>query len=219
MGQEIAAAARARGHTITAELDRGELTRERLGGAEVAIEFTQPDAAPGNLLALAGWRVPTVCGTTGWTDRLAEVTAAVDRAGAALVHSPNFAVGIQLLLRLARAVGEFLSGRPEFDAYLLEAHHREKRDAPSGTARALRDALRAADPAREYPVTSIRAGAITGTHEVHLEAEGEGLALVHVARDRAVFARGALLAAEWLLDAPRRGVYTFEDVLFGGGGR
>ena len=219
MGRAVAAAARAGGHDITAELDRGEVARERLAGADVAIEFTEPGAAPGNVIALAEWRMPTVCGTTGWSPRLVEVTAAVERAGGALVHSPNFAIGVQLLLRLARSAGGLLARRPEFDAYLLEVHHSRKQDAPSGTARLLQDALRTADPTRDYPVTSIRAGAVPGNHEIHLETESESVTLAHVARDRSVFAHGALLAARWLLDGPKRGVYTFEDVLFGGTGR
>lgn len=219
MGRAVAAAARAGGHDVVAELDRGDVVRERLAGADVAIEFTEPGGAPGNLVALAEWKVPTVCGTTGWSEHLAEVTAAVSRAGGALVHSPNFAIGVQVLLRLARAAGGLIARRPEFDAYLLEVHHTRKQDAPSGTAQLLRDALRAANPARDYPITSIRAGAVPGNHEIHLETESEGITLAHVARDRSVFAHGALLAARWLLDGPKRGVYTFEDVLFGGATR
>ncbi len=218
MGRAVAALARARGHAIAAELDRGDVRRDALADAQVAIEFTEPGAAPANLLALAEWRVPTVCGTTGWDDHLDEVASAVDRAGSSLVYSPNFSTGVLLLKRLARAAGDLLARRPEFATFLLEVHHAHKQDAPSGTARLLRDALRAGDPAREYPVTSIRAGTVPGTHEIHLEAEGEGLTLTHVARDRSVFAAGAILAAQWLLDGPRRGVYTFEHVLFGGEG-
>jgi 4-hydroxy-tetrahydrodipicolinate reductase len=215
MGRAVAALARARGHVIAAELDRGEVRAGALADAQVAIEFTEPGAAPANLRALAEWRMPTVCGTTGWHDRLPEITTAVERSGTALVHSPNFSTGVLLLTRLARAAGELLARRPEFATYLLEVHHAHKQDAPSGTARLLRDALRAGDPARDYPVTSVRAGSVPGVHEIHLEAEGEGITLAHVARDRSVFAAGALMAAQWLLDGPRRGVYTFEHVLFG----
>lgn len=219
MGQAVAALARAGGHRIVAEIGPGDLTRERLDGADVAIEFTEPAAAAPNLVALAGWRVPTVCGTTGWTEQLAEVTAAVERAGTALVHAPNFATGVHLFARLARAAAALVAARPEFAAYLLEVHHERKKDAPSGTARKLQDALRAADESREYPITSIRTGAVPGVHELHLETEGEGLTLSHVARDRTIYARGALLAAHWLLADDRRGVFTFDEVLFGGNGR
>jgi 4-hydroxy-tetrahydrodipicolinate reductase len=219
MGRAVADVARAGGHRVVAEIGPGSLTRDNLDGADVAIEFTEPAAAAPNLLALAGWGVPTVCGTTGWTDRLAEVTAAVERAGTALVHAPNFATGVQLFARLARATGALLAARPEFSAYLLEVHHERKKDAPSGTARLLRDALRAADASREYPITSIRIGPVPGVHELHLETEGEGLTLSHVARDRTIYARGALLAAEWLRASERRGVFTFEEVLFGGASR
>jgi 4-hydroxy-tetrahydrodipicolinate reductase len=215
MGRAVRESARAGGHEVVAELDVGQVNREALGKAEVAIEFTEPGAAADNLLLLASWRMPTVCGTTGWYARLAEVTKAVEKSGSALVYAPNFSVGVLLMTHLAREAGKVLAGRPEFDAWLLDVHHRQKKDAPSGTAGALRDALRQGDPKREYPITSVRAGEMPGTHEVHLEHGPESLVLSHTARDRSVFARGALVAAEWLAARPRKGVFTFEQVIFG----
>ena len=215
MGRAVRDLALAEGHEIVAELDIGQVSEQAVHGAQVAVEFTQPAAAAGNVTRLAGWRIPTVCGTTGWYDRLPEVRAAVERAGTALVYAPNFSLGVQLFLRLAKETGRALAGRPEFDGYLLEAHHRAKQDAPSGTAAALRDALRSGDPARDYPITSVRSGEVPGTHEIHLEGSGESLTFSHVARDRSVFAKGALVAAKWLVERPRKGVFTFEQVLFG----
>ncbi len=215
MGRAVADLARREGDVVVAELGPGELVRDALRDAEVVIEFTEPDAAAKNLLTLARWGVPAVCGTTGWFDRLPEVRNAVDASGAALVYAPNFSLGVQLLRRLAREAARFLRGREAFDAYLLETHHRAKKDAPSGTASALRTLLTAEDPTREYPVTSIRAGSVPGTHSLHLDAPEESLVVEHAARNRAVFARGALVAARWLVTEPRRGVFTFEDVLFG----
>lgn len=215
MGRAVAALATAEGHAVVAELGRGMLTRDALAGAEVAIEFTEPAEAPDNLRWLAEWHIPAVCGTTGWYDHLEEVRGAVEQADAALVYGPNFSPGVQLLLRLAREAGRLLAHRPELDAYLLEVHHRAKKDAPSGTALALQRALREGDATHDYPITSIRAGLVPGTHELHVEGTGEGLALTHLARDRAVFARGALLAAQWLLAAPRHGMVPFAEVLFG----
>ena len=139
----------------------------------------------------------------------------LEEAGTALIYAPNFSLGVQIFLRLAKETGRALAGRPEFDAYLLETHHRAKKDAPSGTAAALRDALRLGNPARDFPITSIRSGEIPGTHEIHLEGPGESLTFSHVARDRSVFARGALVAARWLMERSRKGVFTFEQVLFG----
>jgi 4-hydroxy-tetrahydrodipicolinate reductase len=215
MGRAVRDLARAAGHEVVAELDVGQVARAALCGADVAVEFTAPAAAPGNLTQLASWKVPTVCGSTGWYAQLPEVQAAVTRAGSALVYAPNFSLGVQVLLQLARETGRALAGRSEFDAWLLDVHHRAKLDAPSGTAAAMRAALRQADPAREYPVTSVRAGEVPGTHEIHIEGTGESLVVGHTAHDRTVFARGALVAAAWLTAKPRSGVFTFEQVLFG----
>jgi 4-hydroxy-tetrahydrodipicolinate reductase len=217
MGHAIRDLANSQGHEITAELDVGQLSQGALKSAEVAIEFTQPDAAPANLIQLASWKVPAVCGTTGWYGRLPEVRKAVEAGQTALVFAPNFSLGVQLLFRAARELGRGLKERPEFDAYLVETHHRGKKDAPSGTALGLREALRSVDTVHDYSTTSIRAGQVPGTHELHIEGSGESLLLQHTARDRSVFAAGALLAARWLVDGKRRGVFTLEQVLFGDG--
>jgi 4-hydroxy-tetrahydrodipicolinate reductase len=219
MGRAVAALAEQRGHAVHALIGSAEnaggsaLTTERLRGADVAIEFTRPEAAAGNVTRLVAAGVPVVCGTTGWEAERAEVVALVERSGGALLYAANFSVGVHLFLRAARHLARELAGRAEFDAFILEEHHAAKRDAPSGTARVLRDLVAAADPAREFPITSIRAGATPGTHLLAYDGAHERIALSHVARSRAGFAAGALLAAEWL--PGRRGIYTFEDLLFG----
>ncbi len=215
MGMAVKTAALSRGHQVVAEIDVGALATDAMKDAEVAIEFTAPDAAGDNLLQLASFGVPTVCGTTGWYDRLPEVRAAFERAAVGLVYAPNFSIGVQILMRVAQHLAELLRDRPEFDAHLVESHHRHKKDAPSGTARALQDALRGGDPSRDYPITSIRAGEIPGTHEIRLDATGEAITIAHAARDRTIFARGAVVAAEWLAAEPHRGVYRFDESLFG----
>lgn len=215
MGRAVRDLARAEGHEIVAELDIGQMARGALKGADVAVEFTQPDAAADNLIRLAEWKVPTVAGTTGWYGRLPDVKAAVEKSGSALVYAPNFSIGVQLFLQIARATGRALTSRPEFDGRIVETHHTAKKDAPSGTAVALREALRAGDSRREYPITSLRVGEVPGTHELHVDAPSESIVLRHEAKDRTIFARGALVAAGWLTERPRRGVFTFEQVLFG----
>lgn len=215
MGRAVAAAAAERGHAVTGEVNHGGLTAEAVRGADVAMEFTAPAAAVDNLLALARLGVRTVSGTTGWYARLPEVDAAFRQAGVGLVYAPNFSLGVQLLLRTARELARLAARRPEFDAWIVETHHRHKQDAPSGTARAIRDAARAADATREYPITSIRAGEVPGTHELRLDAPGESLALTHTARDRSIFARGAVVAAEWLAAHPVTGAHAFEAAVLG----
>ena len=221
MGRAVAALAAERGHVVSL-VERAEnpdgtgLTRSRLEGSDVAVEFTRPDAAPANVIALVEAGLPVVCGTTGWQAELPKVEAFVYRQGGALLHGANFSVGVHLFLRAARQLAQGLAGRPEFDAFILEEHHRAKRDAPSGTARLLRERVTEVDRSREYPITSIRAGATPGTHVLAYDGPDERIELSHTARNRRGFAAGALAAAEWL--PGKAGVHTFEDMLFGGPG-
>jgi 4-hydroxy-tetrahydrodipicolinate reductase len=220
MGKAIAALAEERGHQVHATFGAEEnaggkaLTKERLAGADVAVEFTRPDAVVGNLERLIEAGIPTVTGTTGWAAELSRITQLVKRHSGALLHSSNFSVGVQLFLRAAQQLGREFSGRPEFDGFILEEHHAAKRDAPSGTARVLQEKLRELDAERPFPITSVRAGAIPGTHRLTYEGPFESVSLSHVARNRQGFAAGALAAAEWLPGHP--GVHRFEDMLFGG---
>lgn len=222
MSRAIAALAGSGGHTVVTVITGAEnagghaLTAARLAGVDVALEFTRPESAGDNLVRLAELRVPTVTGTTGWQARLEEVTLAVTAHGAALVHSANFSTGVQLFLRAATALARELAGRAEFAAEVIETHHAAKRDAPSGTARALLAALKAGDPERDVPVRSIRTGEVPGTHDLVYDAPWETIQLVHTARGREAFAAGALVAAEWVVG--RRGVFGFDEVLFGKAG-
>ena len=222
MGRAVAALAEQRGHTIHGMVASGEnpggaaLTAARLAGADVAVEFTRPDAAPANLERLVDAGIPTVAGTTGWSAELPRIARLVEGRGGALLHAANFSVGVHLFLRVARDLARRFAGHPEFDAFILEEHHAAKLDAPSGTARVLQEGLRQSDPARPFPITSVRAGAIPGIHSVSYDGAYETVSLSHVARSREGFAAGALAAAEWLPGHP--GVHTFEDMLFGGAG-
>jgi 4-hydroxy-tetrahydrodipicolinate reductase len=222
MGRSVAGLAESRGHTIHAMIGATEnaggraLTAERLKGADVAVEFTQPDAAVANLERLIEAGVPVVTGTTGWRDQLAWVTAHVEKQDGALLHAANFSLGVHLFLRAARDLAHRFAGHHEFDAFILEEHHAAKLDAPSGTARELQARASSADPARTFPVTSVRAGATPGTHLVAYDGPYERVTLMHQARSREGFAAGALAAAEWL--PGHRGVYTIEDMLFGESG-
>lgn len=218
MGRAVAALAEERGHTVRLigrEHNAGgaALTRERLTGVDVAVEFTRPDAVVANLERLIEAGVPTVTGTTGWTGELARIERLVQSRKGALLHASNFSVGVHLFLRAARELASRFAGRSEFDAFILEEHHAAKLDAPSGTARELQARTTAVDRARSFPITSVRAGATPGTHLVAYDGQYERITLAHEARSREGFAAGALAAAEWL--PGRRGVFTVEDMLFG----
>jgi 4-hydroxy-tetrahydrodipicolinate reductase len=218
MGRAVAALADERGHQVVAMLGLENvagsgITAGRLQGADVAVEFTEPGAAVSNVLACVNVGLPVVVGTTGWYARLSEVTSAVTQAGpgrgAAVLWAPNFSVGVALLTELVARAGQLFRDASYFDAHLIETHHAAKKDAPSGTAGALARTFEAGG--HGMGITSVRTGHVPGTHEIVLDAPFEQIRLVHTARDRRVFADGALRAAEWLRG--RRGVFTMRDVL------
>jgi 4-hydroxy-tetrahydrodipicolinate reductase len=219
MGQTLAALAEERGHSIHTVIQSSDnpagraLTRERLAGADVAVEFTRPDAVVSNLERLIELGIPTVTGTTGWSEALPSISAMVERKRGALLHAPNFSVGVHLFLRAARELARSFKGRPEFDGSILEEHHAAKLDKPSGTALLLQRQLVLEDPDRHFPITSTRVGSIPGSHILTYDGAHETVTLSHVARSRQTFAAGALAAAEWL--PGKTGVFTFEDLLFG----
>ena len=215
MGRALAALAPERGFHVVAELDPARadfagITRDTLRGAQVAIEFTTPDAAPGNARACAASGCPVVVGTTGWYDQLPAISQEIERAGGGMLTAPNFSVGVAVFDRVVTEAARLFGRLEGFDAHLIETHHGAKRDAPSGTAGALAKSASAA-LGRTIPVTSIRTGHVPGTHEIVFDAPFEQVRLVHEARDRRVFAEGALVAARWLVG--RRGVFTLADVL------
>lgn len=211
MGRQLAALAPERRCEVVATLDADDPapSKATLGGAEVAIEFTQPDAAVANVRALVAAGCPVVVGTTGWYDHLPSLAREVDAADGAMLWAANFSLGVNLLLELAREAGRLMAGTG-FDAHLVEVHHAAKKDAPSGTAVVLEQALAEA-LGRPVPVTSVRTGSVPGTHTLVFDAAFEQIRMEHAARDRRVFAEGALVAARWLVG--RRGVYTMRDVL------
>lgn len=216
MARAIAPIASERGHTVTVMLGKGDnrdgsgITRELLGNPDVAIEFTEPSAAAANVLACVRAGLPIVVGTTGWYDRLENVIAEVRRLEGTMFWAPNFSIGVAVLSAAIGAATAALRGVPGFDTHLVEIHHAAKKDQPSGTAASLAR-IAAGNLGRDVPITSVRTGFVPGTHELVIDAAFEQLRLVHEARDRRVFADGAVSAAEWVVG--RKGVFTMRDVL------
>lgn len=208
MGKAISALAQENGFQVVAMIGEGQ--EVALAGAEVAIEFTQPDAAVGNIRTCVAAGVPVVVGTTGWYDQLPLVTDEVNGANSALLWSANFSVGVNVLIQLARKAGELLAGSDAFTAGMVETHHAGKKDAPSGTAKVVAGAL-SEKLGSEIAISSVRTGNVVGTHELSFEGKFETIKLTHIAHDRRVFAEGALRAAKWLVG--KRGVFTMADVL------
>jgi 4-hydroxy-tetrahydrodipicolinate reductase len=215
MGREIAAVAESRGHFVAWTLGAADnpkasgLTPERLASADVVFEFTSPAAAVENLLALAAAGARAVCGTTGWARDLPRVTEAFFGGSGALVHAANFSVGVRHFFDLASRAAR-LYGPAGYAAYLVEEHHAGKRDAPSGTAKTVQSLVELAS-GTPVPVASVRAGTIPGTHRLVFESPEDEVEIVHRARSRAGFARGAVWAAERI--AGRTGVFEFGELL------
>ena len=187
------------------------VTPETCRGVDVAVDFSTAEATLATAPRLAAAGLNLVLGTTGWTDREAEVREAVERSGVGAVVAANFSLGANLMGALVATMGRLLRDKEAYGAWIHEAHHKAKRDAPSGTARMLHRQLEAAGYARPVDVSSTRAGWIPGTHAVGFDGPAESLTLTHTVRDRATFAHGALEAARWIVG--RRGWHTMEDVL------
>ncbi|MBC7911845.1 MAG: dihydrodipicolinate reductase [Pyrinomonadaceae bacterium] len=216
MGKLVSDRATDEGHEVACVLtsrDAGRSADEMQGllqGLDAAIDFSVADAVLFNATACARASVPLIEGTTGWNSREAEVRQVVEEHGGTFIYGANFSVGVNLFYRIVTRAAELFQGLEDYDAFIAEAHHSRKRDAPSGTALRLRDLL--GPTAREVPIASTRAGHIPGTHQVGFDSAADQITLTHTARSREGFADGALLAARWATG--QQGVYEFSEVFY-----
>jgi len=187
------------------------LTREGLAGADVAIEFSTPHTAACNLVRLAESGVNAVAGTTGWLEQFPAVRDAVTQNGTGLVWAPNFSVGVNLFFETVARAAALFAQQQEYAAWGWEIHHAAKKDAPSGTLLKLAEEMRSNGYTGAIPLSSNRAGAHPGTHEIGFDSGADTITLRHTARSREGFARGALRAARWI--AGKKGVFEFREVL------
>lgn len=179
--------------------------------ADVAIDFTTAEALVANFPKYLERRLPVVIGTTGWSAHAADMRAAAERARLGVVASANFSIGVNIFQLVVAEAARLMSQQPQYGSWIHELHHVAKRDAPSGTALLLRDAMAGAGFDRLIDMSSSRAGAIPGTHTVGFDSASDTIELTHAARDRRGFATGALVAARWIHN--RQGWYTMADVL------
>jgi 4-hydroxy-tetrahydrodipicolinate reductase len=198
---------------IDENADGAGITAERFRGIDAAVEFSVPSAVAPNIERLASLGINTVVGTTGWTEHADRARAAVEKGGTGLVWSPNFSIGVNVFMHLVAEASRQLAPYPEYGAWAWEIHHATKKDAPSGTLLKLVEEMRKVDPKRPVDVSSNRAGAHPGTHEIGFDSAADTITLRHTARSREGFARGALAAARWVIG--KKGWFEFRDVLFG----
>ena len=225
MGHAVESLAVAGGYEIVARFNRRQPLRDdsMLSNANVAIDFSLPDAAVANIEICVHAAIPVVVGTTGWFDQLPRVRELVNSKAAAVLYSPNFSLGIQLVDQALRAAAKLLNQMPEYDVAVHEVHHTRKVDRPSGTAIKLADTVlenlnrksRWAASANGDPqvleTTSLRVGATIGRHEVIMDSPVDVVTFTHQAKSRRGFAMGALKAAEWIQG--KTGLLTLEDML------
>jgi len=214
MGRLVEQLAPEHGFDVRARFSRSNtdsLSRESLKGAALAIEFTSPTAAPENLRRLAALGVSTICGTTGWYDELPQIRQAIADSRTALVYGANFSVGVNLFLEIVARASALLAQHPEYGAWGWEIHHSAKKDAPSGTLEKLAQEMRGAGFNGSLTLSSNRAGAHIGTHEIGFDSPADTITLRHTARSREGFARGALQAAHWI--GGKKGVFEFREIL------
>ena len=210
MGRMVEEAAARHEIAVACVIDPANGSRGQLSDTDVCIDFSEPGAVIDNLKLVAAARRAMVVGTTGWYDRMDEARRLVTESGIGFVYGSNFSVGVNLMFRVARYAARLFSRFPSHDPFIEEAHHKFKKDAPSGTAIFLRREVEA-EYGREVPTSSTRAGFMPGTHRLGFDSEADTLAITHTARSRAGFAEGAVVAALWI--AGRTGFYDFSEII------
>jgi 4-hydroxy-tetrahydrodipicolinate reductase len=211
-GALVASIAEQRGHRVRvlhaeSNTKAAGLTPESLEGTDVVIDFTTPHSVLANIEACINCGKNMVVGTTGWYDEIPAVRKLVESKGTGLVYAANFSVGVNLFFEVARTAAAALEH--QYFGQIFERHHKQKKDAPSGTAIALQKAIASASGA-ELEITSFREGEVVGMHELTLDSPNDTIYLCHDAKSRRGFADGAVRAAEWL--AGNCGFFDFKDV-------
>jgi 4-hydroxy-tetrahydrodipicolinate reductase len=215
MGQLVESLAASSGAAIAGVIDEHSGARAiadgDFGQVDVAIDFTLADAVPRNLPQLADRGINVVIGTTGWQAHEPAMRDIAGKAGIGVLAASNFSLGMSIFQLAVEEASRHFARHPEFGAWIHESHHTMKKDAPSGTALTLKAAMVRAGYDRPIDVSYTRVGSVPGTHTVGFDGPSETIEFTHTVRDRAVFARGALTAAKWLVG--KQGWFSIRDML------
>lgn len=225
IGREVAATAQERGHTLGLVIDldnRSELTRENLAKVDVAIEFSTPDAAFGNISDCLEAGIPVVSGTTGWLASWEKMVALCEKMGGGLFYASNFSVGVNILFAINARLAELMNNFPEYDVSINETHHIHKLDAPSGTAVTLASQITGIHGIKkswslekgsteDLIIRANREGEAKGFHQVTYESDIDTISISHNAKSRKGFALGAVMAAEYM--PGKTGIHGMKDLL------
>lgn len=226
MGKEIEQILIARGHTIPLIIDlnnTNDLDTAHLQKVDVAIEFTTPSTAYGNVVKCLEAGVPVVCGTTTWLDKLPEVEQLCKEKNGAFFYASNYSIGVNIFFEINRRLAQLMNRFGEYDVTIEETHHTQKKDAPSGTAVTLAEGVLenldrkqkwvcgTTTVPEELEVVAIRRSVVPGTHTVTYESDVDALSITHMAKSRRGFALGAVLAAEFLHG--KTGIFSMKDLM------
>ncbi len=225
MGHEIEQVLLSRGHSVALIIDQEnahDLCAEKLAGVDVAIEFTTPTTAYSNVRTCIECGTPVVSGTTGWHDKLEELQALCREKNSTMIWSSNYSLGVNITFRLNRYLAELMNRFEGYNVAIEEIHHTQKKDAPSGTAISLaNDILERVERKQKWvnepteeadaiAITSLREGAVPGTHTVTYESADDKIEIKHTLFSRRALALGAVVAAEFV--ATKKGVFTIDDL-------
>ncbi|MEI6948329.1 4-hydroxy-tetrahydrodipicolinate reductase [Paraflavisolibacter sp. H34] len=226
MGKMIEEVALQRGHEIVLKINienTQDFTAENIAKADVAIEFTGPSSAYGDVRQCLDFGIPVVSGSTGWNDRLEEMRAYCQQKGGSFLHTSNFSIGVNIFFEVNKQLAKLMATHPEYEVQLKEIHHTAKLDSPSGTAVSLAEQVLANLPRKKswaneptgipdvLSILSERVDPAPGTHHVKYTSEIDDIEIIHTAHSRKGFAFGAVLAAEYIHD--KKGVFAMKDVL------
>lgn len=228
MGKAIAALALEKGHEVVAKIDNANFASTDLNNADVAIEFTQPDAAVGNIYKCFEANVPVIVGTTGWYKEYESIAAFAKQNKKALFTATNFSIGVNIFFSLNKKLAEMMNQFGDYEVSMNETHHIHKLDHPSGTAVTLAEGiLNNIDRKNNYvgllenenptintldlKIVSKRENEVPGFHEVVYESAIDEIKISHNAKNRQGFALGSITAAEWVKG--KVGVFTMHDLL------
>jgi len=226
MGHAIEQAATKRGHNIVLRItsaNKHEMDEAHLKQADVAIEFTNPDAAKDNVIQCFNAGISVVCGTTGWNEQVPEAQAVAQQNNVAFLQASNFSIGVNIFFEVNKLLASLMNGHDEYNVTVEETHHTQKKDAPSGTAITLAEQIIQNINSKKIwslgqhseedilPIIAHRIENVPGTHNIRYSSPIDDIEIIHTAHNRDGFALGAVLAAEYI--AGKQGTFTMKDVL------
>lgn len=226
MGKAIEEIAVQKGHEVVLKIDLSnldEFTKENISKADVAIEFTSPHTAYENVKKCIEFGVPVVCGSTGWLEKLNIIEDLCTNKNGTFLYASNFSIGVNLFFELNTYLAKMMSVYTQYNPSIIEIHHTQKKDAPSGTAITLAEQIlannsnkkswinQATDDKNELEIISERIDPAPGTHTIKYSSAIDDIEITHTAHNRTGFASGAVLAAEFI--ANKKGIFTMKDVL------